>query len=141
MVDPDRVRRLLERLSGYQAALTRLAAMPGDALRTDPDRMASVKYHFIVAIECCIDLANHIIAADRLRAPLDYADSFGVLIEAGLLERELGDEMRAAARFRNRLVHVYWDVDDGLVLDYLTDDSRPIARFAAQMARLVTDSR
>lgn len=136
MVDPDRVRRILERLSTYLAALARLAAVPRGELLTDPDRLASVKYHFIVAIECCIDLSNHIIASERLRSPLDYADSFTVLTEAGFLDKEIGAKMRNAARFRNRLVHVYWDVDDQLVLDYLQNERTTIDHFAKAAARL-----
>jgi uncharacterized protein YutE (UPF0331/DUF86 family) len=34
------------------------------------------------------------------------------------------------ARFRNRLVHVYWDVDDGAVHDYLRESLQDIDDFA-----------
>ena len=40
MVDPDRVRRLLERLSSYMASLQRLAAFPREEVLGDTDRIA-----------------------------------------------------------------------------------------------------
>ena len=135
MVDAERVLRLLERLDHYLAELDRLA---GCADLDDPDRLASVKYHFIVAIECCLDLANHVIAAERLRAPHDYADSFRSLEEAGLLERRLAERLQQAARFRNRLVHVYWEVDDALVSEYLASDRDVLAAFARALAARVS---
>jgi uncharacterized protein YutE (UPF0331/DUF86 family) len=39
------------------------------------------------------------------------------------------------ARFRNRLVHLYWDVDDGLVCEYLAEGSlSDLERFAKAIA-------
>ena len=39
------------------------------------------------------------------------ADTFAVLREASVLESAFTDELMKMARFRNRLVHLYWDVD------------------------------
>jgi len=46
-----------------------------------------------------------------LRAPEDYADTFQVLCEAGILPPDFTVELKKMSRFRNRLVHLYWDVD------------------------------
>ena len=40
------------------------------------------------------------------------------------------------ARFRNRLVHVYWHVDDALVADYMQSRLVDFDHFAACLARL-----
>ena len=39
--------------------------------------------------------------------------------------------MKAMARFRNRLMHLYWEVDDQLVADYLHERLDDFDRFAA----------
>jgi uncharacterized protein YutE (UPF0331/DUF86 family) len=39
----------------------------------------------VIAIECSLDLANHIIASEGYRIPTSAADSFAVLTEQGLL--------------------------------------------------------
>jgi uncharacterized protein YutE (UPF0331/DUF86 family) len=52
--------------------------------------IGSAKYYLQVSIACCLDIANHIIAAECLRAPKDYADSFKVLEEQGVFDEELG---------------------------------------------------
>jgi uncharacterized protein YutE (UPF0331/DUF86 family) len=33
------------------------------------DQIGNAKYHFVIAIETCIDIANHIIASENYRFP------------------------------------------------------------------------
>jgi len=60
-----------------------------DALVSDPHLIASAKYHLIVGIEAAIDLANHLIAKNRWRAPEDYADTFRIMEEHNVVDAEL----------------------------------------------------
>lgn len=104
VVDPDRVRRLLEMLQRYRGLLT----VPDD----DPFR----RRHLVqTAAQICIDLANHVAASAQLRTPTDYGDAFRVLQEQGILGEELADRMVALAGARNVIVHLYAEVDDELL--------------------------
>ena len=82
-----------------------------------------------------LDIANHIIASENYRFPKDNADSFVVLVEQGLLEPAAQDALRAMACFRDRLVHLSWEVDDESVCDYLSELLDDIARFAQAIVR------
>ena len=119
MVDAATLASMLSNLRRYVVVLEGLAAGPKEAFLAHPDRIGNAKYHFVIAIECCIDLANHIIASENFRFPKDNADSFAVLIEEGVLPETLRESLRGMARFRNRLVHIYWEVDDARVYEYL----------------------
>jgi uncharacterized protein YutE (UPF0331/DUF86 family) len=134
MVDKPKLDGMLASLRRYVQVLQRLARMPRDELLADADKIGNAKYHFVVAIECCLDIANHVIASGKLRIPRDTADSFAVLVEAGVCPADLGERLKAMARFRNRLVHLYWDVDDQLVAQYLTDGLADFDRFAAAIS-------
>jgi uncharacterized protein YutE (UPF0331/DUF86 family) len=134
MVDRSKLDATLGSLRVYIDALRRLAQLPRNELLADPDKIASAKYHFVVAIECCIDIANHVIASEKLRIPRSTADSFVVLVERGFCPVELEEPLRAMAKFRNRLVHLYWQVDDELVADYLRENLGDFNRFAAAMS-------
>ena len=76
---------MLSNLRGYVRVLGSLAAFPREDFLGNPDKIGNTKYHFVIAIECCIDIANHIIASENYRFPRDNAESFAVLIEAGIL--------------------------------------------------------
>lgn len=135
MVDPLRVRTMLDRLGHEIAALRRLARRPTEELLDDDDLMAAVKYRFVVAIEVCIDVGRHVVASEGLRAPLDYADVFTVLSESGLVQPETAAELRDTARFRNLLVHGYAQVDDSRVIEILRTRMDDLEGFRGALAR------
>lgn len=64
-----------------------------------------------VAIEICLDIANHFIADEGWRSPTSNRDAFQVLFEQGVLEEELLKKCQNMAGFRNILVHMYEKID------------------------------
>jgi uncharacterized protein YutE (UPF0331/DUF86 family) len=116
------------------AVLSDLAAVARDEFLANPDKIGNAKYHFVIAIECAIDIANHVIASENYRFPNDNADSFVVLIEHRVLPEEMRVPLQAMARFRNRLVHMYFDVDDARVAEFLRTGLADLDRFARSVA-------
>ena len=111
MVKLDKFEGIFRNLDEYLAVLRDLAQMPEAALLADMARLGGAKYYLQVAIECCIDVANHIIARQNWRVPQSYADSFAVLAENGVLPPGYLETARQMVGMRNRLVHLYWEVD------------------------------
>jgi uncharacterized protein YutE (UPF0331/DUF86 family) len=72
----------------------------------------SVKHLLQVSVEAMLDIAQHIIARERFRAPTNYADAFMVLFEEGILPVGQRETLVRMARFRNRVVHLYQEIDD-----------------------------
>lgn len=134
MVDKPKLDQMLSSLRGYVQILKDLGAAPRDEFLANPDKIGNAKYHLVIAIECCIDIANHIIASENYRFPRDNADSFSVLLEHGVLESADEGGLRQMARFRNRLVHLYWEVDDARVHQYLQESLGDLDRFARAVA-------
>lgn len=134
MVDHPKLDQMLSSLRRYVVVLQGLAALPRDEFLASPDKIGNAKYHFVIAIECAVDVANHVIASENYRFPKDNADSFAVLVEAGVVDPTLRDRLRAMARFRNRLVHMYWEVDDPRVWEYLQTSLRDIDAFGQAIA-------
>ncbi len=117
MVDEGRVRRLLDRIAAETEALRVSAAEHDDAtLLAHANLLPAVKYRFVVTIEAAVDVGEHIIAAEQLRAPESYADVFRVLGEHGWLSDDLALHLQRMAGFRNVLVHAYQEVDDHHVI-------------------------
>ncbi len=140
-IDPLRVRALLERLREEVADLRRLAGYDADTLLADRDKLKSVKYGFVVALETCIDAGQHIIASEGYRAPASYGEVFSVLSEHGHLPADDVPTLIAMAGFRNLLVHGYADVDDRRVIDTLHHHLDDFDRFRSALAASVrTDS-
>jgi uncharacterized protein YutE (UPF0331/DUF86 family) len=108
----DKVRKITSEVLTSLERLDELKTLSPDAFLADHHKISSAKYNFIVAIEGIIDLCNHIIAKNAYRTPEDYADTFKVLEERGAFDAEFTSVLALMARFRNRLVHIYWEVDN-----------------------------
>lgn len=117
--------------------LHELGRMQKEAVIRDPHLVASAKYHLIVGIEAAIDLANHLIAKNRWRAPEDYADTFRIMEERGLIDAEFSARLQRMARFRNRLIHIYWDINNETIYSLLQEDVCDIEEFLKKYLRLL----
>jgi uncharacterized protein YutE (UPF0331/DUF86 family) len=132
VVDEARILRLLRSVTDDLAVL-RLAA-DDDTRRADPLWLRGVKYTFVTAVEACVDIAQHICAAEGWGPPQDNGDAIRLLGEHGVLPPPLAERMRKAVGFRNVLVHDYVRVDDAVVLARLRDpsDLREFGRCVAE---------
>lgn len=129
MVDRDKVEGLIRHQQQYTAYLKEILEQDQEEFTRDPRSIGSARYYLQVAIETCINITNHIIAAERLRAPKDYKDSFQVLNEAGILPDDLTRTMRELAGLRTFLFTstgmwmTEWSMK-GYILNWVT--SRPL---------------
>jgi uncharacterized protein YutE (UPF0331/DUF86 family) len=122
MVDPDTLASILNNLRGYLKKLAILAALPEKTFLNDFTNVESAKHLLQVSIECCLDIAHHIVADEGFRTPTDYYDTFVVLRENDILPGAFLPTLRQMVSFRNRLVHLYWDVDDATVYRILQEN-------------------
>ncbi len=135
MVNPGRVRRLLQTLSGYRSRLAPLSDLPPPDYKDDAAFAA--RYLVQACAQACIDLANHVIASSGWRTPADFRDAFTVLEEHGVIDAQLAERMRALAGLRNRLVHIYEEVDDRIVHESLREGLEDLSSYAQAIARLL----
>ena len=119
MVAREKVERKIQQLDEFLAILEKLSKISNDELLQDLIKLGSIKYYLQVSIESCIDMANHIISSERFRPPKDYGDTFNILSEEGIISDDFAQVMKQMVKFRNRIVHIYGEVDDHYVLDIL----------------------
>lgn len=127
--DQDRVTKLVSEVREAVRVLQEMGKLSSEQFLENPDKVGNAKYQLIVAIEGCLDLSNHLISRNDLRMPEDYADTFQVLAENDVIEDSFADVLGEMARFRNRLVHLYWNVDDARIHSYLQTEIGDIERF------------
>jgi len=129
----DVVQKVLAEYLESLVRLKELALIPFEQFTADPHKIASAKYHFIIAIEAAIDICNHLIAKNALRVPEDYSDTFRVMGENNLLPADFIPTLVDMAKFRNRLVHRYWDVDTTYLYQVLKEDYGDLERFLTEV--------
>jgi len=134
VVKPQKVISILNNLRGYREKLGQLAAIPGTEFLRDFAKVESAKHLLQVSIESCIDIAHHIVADNGYRAPQDSYDAFIVLNEEKIVPHDFLPTLRQMVSFRNRVVHLYWDVDDQAVQGIVMNNLGDLDRFASLIA-------
>jgi uncharacterized protein YutE (UPF0331/DUF86 family) len=129
MVLLEKVTRKFLQLDEYLGLLRDISKTPLESFLKDKIIIGGAKYYLQVSIECCLDVANHIIASEQFRAPKDYADSFKVIEEEEIVNNDLGQRLRQMAKFRNRLVHLYSEIDDSYVYQFMNENLNDIEEF------------
>jgi uncharacterized protein YutE (UPF0331/DUF86 family) len=122
VVDELRLRRLLRQAVDTVDFLD-AEAVADPSIRAERRWLDSVKYNFIAAIECCVDVGQHLCAVHGWGPPATNADTFRILAAHDVLDHDSAERMARASGFRNVLVHEYVEVRDDLVVAHLARTS------------------
>jgi uncharacterized protein YutE (UPF0331/DUF86 family)/predicted nucleotidyltransferase len=134
-IDKDRVTEFLRLISADLKDLRDKSRLSREAYLSSRDLQAIVERRLQTAIESCINIGNHLIARSSLRPPQDYGDVFRVLGEYQILPLSLAEQMIDMARFRNLLVHIYWEIDHQKVFNNLPDRLGALEAFILSIAK------
>jgi uncharacterized protein YutE (UPF0331/DUF86 family) len=133
-IDLIRIRDLLGNIAEAQNRLRQLGQLSESEFLEDFRNTESAKYLLIVAAEAAIDLCNHIVARRGGQAPQDYADCFTILSELEVITSDLATRLQRMARFRNLIVHLYWQVDNRRVYEIIQSDLGDLDVFRQQIS-------
>ena len=135
MVDRDLILRKLADLDLYVSQVAEYRDVTVEGYRADWKAQRVVERTLQMAIEVCVDVANHVIADRALRVPATYAEVFEVLGESGLLGAAERSAMVRMAKFRNVVVHDYTRVDPTIVVGILRGHLEDFRRFHSAALR------
>lgn len=136
-VNSDKIAKILSEIRNSLALLHDIQTSDYKGFSDNSHIKSSAKYNFIVVIEGMIDLCSHLISQNGFRTPEDYADTFKVAAEHGVIDNELCSSLVKAARFRNRLVHIYWEITDRDLFEIIKSGPEDVKRFLDQYSRFI----
>jgi uncharacterized protein YutE (UPF0331/DUF86 family) len=123
----------LRLLKNYTDILKKIKIEEKNLFLKDEILHGAAERYLQLAIESCINIGNRILSIEQfnynLNTPQTYADIFENLYQAGILERDFSNNLKNMAKFRNKLVHVYWEIDHGFVYELLQNNLDDILKF------------
>jgi uncharacterized protein YutE (UPF0331/DUF86 family) len=129
----------LQRIVKYRNELEAIAVKEQSEFINDRLLIAATERLFQLAIESCINVAAKILSLEQFNKPVNppetYADFFRELEKTGIVTKSLSDKLIAMAKFRNRLVHIYWEVDAKELYKYLTENLKDFQTFIDQIVK------
>jgi uncharacterized protein YutE (UPF0331/DUF86 family) len=136
LVDRAAVEARLARLDRELSMIERVRGAGRDRFLTDDGLQHQAERALQIAIQVCVYVGAHLVAARELRAPDDYRDVFERLSREDTLDAALAERLEDAVGQRNLLAHGYVDLDPGLIWEKLAEveDLRVFAGWALATA-------
>ena len=138
MPPPARTRVVHDRAGTLAATLER------SAFDTTLSTQWMVEHGLQLAIECILDIGNHLVAGEQLGSPQSYREVIDLLGQRGILPAEFVGRVQGMPGFRNILVHDYLAVDIGVVWDMLQrgpSQFREFIRYVTAHLRALPEAR
>ncbi|MBS3977484.1 MAG: DUF86 domain-containing protein [Syntrophomonadaceae bacterium] len=130
-VDQEKVRQKLHFMRAQLKELERFQNMTAEEFTADSILPAAATRMLQVAIEAMLDLCAHVTVREGWGLPKSYREAVSLVAQHGLIPRDLVDIYKHMARFRNRVVHLYDDVDDLEVLKIIRTNLKDFRPFMA----------
>jgi len=128
-----------EKLESLRRALKRVADKCPDELtqfQTDIDTQDIIVLNLTRAIQLCVDIGAHIIAASNEIAPSTMGDTFDILKKLDIINSETSSSMKKAVGFRNVAVHGYDKLDLAIVYAIANSKLQDFKQFAIAVTNL-----
>ena len=138
-LNPDLLRQRAKEIRDALDILARYGALSQEEFLARPEIVDASKYRLIVAIEAAISICNHIAARLAHRTPESYADCFAVLATTGILPEGSAEKLGQMARFRNLLVHLYWEVDNVRVWEVLRNNLDDLGTYLVAVGNVIRE--
>lgn len=117
------------------AKIRRYAALPDAEFFADERNLLAVLHLLLITIEATGRICTHLLAREAAKSPASFAECMEGLGELGIVDATLSARLIQMARFRNLLVHQYWQVDPTRVLTYARENLGDFDAYLAAIER------
>ncbi len=108
------IEKVYAKFRDIRESIDRLLAfrdMSLDDFLKDGDKQDIASFRLIVATEAAIDICLHVAAKMLKQVPEEYSGCFKLLADHEIIDTDLSLRLVKMARFRNLLVHRYWEIE------------------------------
>ena len=108
-IDINKIRNNLVEIERNLKELSTFALMSTDEFMQDNKNYALAEHYLRRALEGILTIGTHLLS--RLPAKTkDYQEIIVALGQQGIIPKDFAEKNKKLAGYRNRLVHVYWEV-------------------------------
>lgn len=111
MVDQEKIRQKLHFIRQQLRELDRFEAIGQDEFLKEPIYEAAATRMLQICIEAMLGICAHVTARQGWGLPKTYVETVEMAARHGLIPKDLTATYKDMARFRNRIVYLYHDID------------------------------
>jgi len=134
-IDIEKIKQRVTEIRENIEKIKKYSSIPDNEFWGDERNILSVKHLLLVSIEACGNICVHISAKKLFKASSSFAECFENLYKSEVIDEDLSLKLRKMARFRNVLVHRYWEINDHKILDYAKNNLRDFEQFLKSIGK------
>lgn len=135
-LDREKIKQKFSEINESMKEVKRLASLDEKEFLAKKENLAALKYYLLIAIEAVGSICVHIAAKKFNKGVSVFGECFEILGKEGALDESLVSRLRQMVKFRNILIHRYWEIDDKKVLEYSKKDTADFDDFIKSIGKL-----
>ncbi len=111
-----------------------------DEFQSDFRNIDSTLHRLQTSIQALVDIGGYIIASLGLRTPSTSGEIIEILVENGFINPALKERYITMIQFRNRIVHLYDDIDRKVLFRILQEESADIRELYRTLVMIIEEN-
>lgn len=117
-INLEKLTKRISEIKENREKIKKYASIPDSEFWKDERNLLAIKHLLLQSIEACGSICSHVLAKKFFKSPSSFPECFETLYNSKVINKELSVKLRKMARFRNILVHRYWEIEDKKILEY-----------------------
>jgi len=117
-LDKDKIKQRFAEINEAVASAKELPLSDDNEFWNRKSNIAALKYYLLQAIEAVGGVCVHVAAKKLNKGVSGFGECFELLGEEKILNNGLAQKMKKMSKFRNKLIHRYWEMEDKKILEY-----------------------
>jgi uncharacterized protein YutE (UPF0331/DUF86 family) len=128
-INLENLKKRISEIRENTEKIKKYASISENEFWDDERNLLAIKHLLLQSIEACGSICSHVLAKKFFKSPSSFPDCFENLYNSKVINKELSEKLRKMARFRNNLVHRYWEIEDKKILEYAKNNLEDFDRF------------
>ena len=128
-IDIEKIKQRFSEIDEALSEIQKLVSIPSEEFWKEKKNIAALKYYLILAIEAVGSICTHILAKKFNKAVSTLGECFEIMEKAVILDKDLTERLKNMAKFGNKLIHRYWEINDQLIFKYAQEDLNDFIKF------------
>jgi len=136
-LDIEKIKKRISEIEESINEINKIVSINEYEFWKDKRNITSVKYYLLEAIEAVGGIYVHIVAKKFGKGVNSLSECINILEEEEILDKELSSRLKKMIKFRNKLIHKYWEIDDKLVYEYAKNETDDFTDFIKEIKKIL----
>ncbi len=136
-LDIEKIKKRISEIEESINEINKIVSINEYEFWKDKRNITSVKYYLLEAIEAVGGICVHIVAKKFGKGVNSLSECINILEEEEILDKELSSRLKKMIKFRNKLIHKYWEIDDKLVYEYAKNETDDFTDFIKEIKKIL----